>query len=297
MLVPLIYLVMTLGRIKAGSYAVTTRPPAKPDVPSSRPSQGAGRGGRRCRGSGFRGGVRRPGLRRHGDDGDRLLGLPVPHSAGAGRDHGQGSRAPAPHPGLQPQHHPPRDPTLTEQATLSTVDRFRGVHREPYRAARGEPSCSTGLFARDEEGRRSAPPRPRLHDDLRAAHLQRGKNHRDVGAPVSDKEPRCHQRRGTGRAANALDDPAYGGGVGEAVPSSATPTVQQASGRPPSRGDRCRPGCASGGSAHSPGTPDGRTAVVALTGEAELPMIGPALRELGVSVRISVESHARSDIR
>ena len=36
--------------------------------------------------------------------------------------------------------------------------------------------------------------------------------------------------------------------------------------------------------------------MVVLVGEAELPMMGPALRELGVSVTIRVESRARSDV-
>jgi hypothetical protein len=44
------------------------------------------------------------------------------------------------------------------------------------------------------------------------------------------------------------------------------------------------------------GTPDGRTAVVLVVGEAELPMVGPALRDLGVSVTITVESRARADV-
>ena len=44
------------------------------------------------------------------------------------------------------------------------------------------------------------------------------------------------------------------------------------------------------------GSPDGRTAVVDLTGEAELPLVGGALRELGVSITIHVTSRARSDL-
>ena len=95
-------------------------------------------------------------------------------------------------------------------------------------------------------------------------------------------------------AANALDDAAYAAGVGESVPLSNASVQERASayvaGRP-------RPGSILAWRlASGTGTPDGRTAVVALTGEAELPMIGPALRELGVSVRISVRSEARADV-
>ena len=95
-------------------------------------------------------------------------------------------------------------------------------------------------------------------------------------------------------AANALDDSAYAQGVGESVPLS-NPSVQNRAAvylvsrpRPGSvREWRLAPGT---------GTPDGRTAVVVVVGEAELPMIGPALRDLGVSVTIRVESRARSDV-
>ena len=96
-------------------------------------------------------------------------------------------------------------------------------------------------------------------------------------------------------AANALDDAAYREGVGESVPLSNTSVQQRAAAYV---GSRPRPGSILAWRlAPGTGTPDGRTAVVALTGEAELPMIGPALRELGVSVTISVVSRARSDIR
>lgn len=95
-------------------------------------------------------------------------------------------------------------------------------------------------------------------------------------------------------AANALDDAAYQQGVGESVPVSSAAVRERAAayvgGRPkPASVVAWRLGPATG-------SPDGRTAVVALSGEAELPMVGPALRELGVSVRISVRSEARSDI-
>lgn len=45
------------------------------------------------------------------------------------------------------------------------------------------------------------------------------------------------------------------------------------------------------------GTPDGRTAVVRLQGEARLPMTGGVLEVLGGSVTITVESRARAPLR
>ena len=95
-------------------------------------------------------------------------------------------------------------------------------------------------------------------------------------------------------AANALDDAAYREGVGDSVPLSNATVRERAAAYV---GSRPRPGSVLAWRlAPGTGTPDGRTAVVALTGEAEVPMIGPALRELGVRVTISVVSRARSDI-
>ena len=95
-------------------------------------------------------------------------------------------------------------------------------------------------------------------------------------------------------AANALADAAYAQGLRESVPLSNASVQERAARYVGSRprphgilGWRLEPGT---------GTPDGRTAVVVLTGEAELPMVGPALRDLGVSVTISVVSRARSDL-
>ena len=95
-------------------------------------------------------------------------------------------------------------------------------------------------------------------------------------------------------AANALDDSAYTQGVGESVPLSNASVRERATDyvahrpRPSSiLAWRLDP---------ETGSPDGRTAVVALTGEAELPMVGGVLRELGVSIAISVRSQARADV-
>jgi len=95
-------------------------------------------------------------------------------------------------------------------------------------------------------------------------------------------------------AANSFDAGAYGSGVGESVPLSDASVRERAASYV---GSRPRPGGVVawrlGGAT---GSPDGRTAVVALTGEAELPMVGGALRELGLSITISVESRARADV-
>ena len=44
------------------------------------------------------------------------------------------------------------------------------------------------------------------------------------------------------------------------------------------------------------GTPDARTAVVRVEGEARIPIISRVLRSFGGGVFITVESHARSDL-
>ena len=95
-------------------------------------------------------------------------------------------------------------------------------------------------------------------------------------------------------AANALDDSAYQRGVGESVPLSTTSVRERAAAYVGSRPKP--PSVVAWRLDPATGSPDGRTAVVALSGEATLPMIGPALRDLGVSVRIRVRSEARSDL-
>ncbi|WP_377643816.1 hypothetical protein [Oryzobacter terrae] len=95
-------------------------------------------------------------------------------------------------------------------------------------------------------------------------------------------------------AANALDDAAYRDGIGRAVPLSTASVRERAAqyvgGRPrPGSIDQWRLGPRTG-------TPDGVTAVVALTGEAELPLVGGVLRSLGADITISVVSEARADL-
>ncbi len=95
-------------------------------------------------------------------------------------------------------------------------------------------------------------------------------------------------------AANALDDAAYRQGVGDAVPLSNASVRERAAAYV---GSVRRPtGVAAWRLGSATGTPDGRTAVVDLTGEAELPMVGGMLRELGVGITIHVTSSARSDV-
>ncbi|WP_435199482.1 pilus assembly protein TadG-related protein [Janibacter sp. GS2] len=48
--------------------------------------------------------------------------------------------------------------------------------------------------------------------------------------------------------------------------------------------------------AEGTGSPDGRTAVVRLRGEADLPLVGGLLESLGGSVTVTVESRARADV-
>lgn len=95
-------------------------------------------------------------------------------------------------------------------------------------------------------------------------------------------------------AANALDESAYREGVGSSVPLSNASVRERAA---QYVGSRPRPGSVTawrlGGDT---GTRDGVTAVVALTGEADLPLVGGVLRSLGVSVTISVRSEARADL-
>ena len=95
-------------------------------------------------------------------------------------------------------------------------------------------------------------------------------------------------------AADTVSDVVYVNGVGEAVPLTDAAVVQSASAylsaRPlPSRMQTwtIAPGT---------GSPDGTSAVVVLTGTAELPIIGSALDALGGSITITVSSRARADV-
>jgi hypothetical protein len=92
-------------------------------------------------------------------------------------------------------------------------------------------------------------------------------------------------------AANALDDTAYHGGVGEAVPLS-NATVRQAAGE--YVGSRPMPtGMTRWGLGSGTGTPDGELAEVHLSCVAEVPLVGWLL---GEGVTITVVSRARAGL-
>jgi hypothetical protein len=93
-------------------------------------------------------------------------------------------------------------------------------------------------------------------------------------------------------AADALDDAAYDTGVGHSVPVSdasvrrAARAYLTAEPRP----TRIRTWSVAAGT----GTPDGRTAVVRLSAEVEVPLVGGVLRSLGGPITLTVESRARA---
>lgn len=85
----------------------------------------------------------------------------------------------------------------------------------------------------------------------------------------------------------------YSGGVGQALPLS-DEVVQQTAVE--TLAGRQRPqGLNSWAVAGGTGSPDGQTAVIRLTGEADLPLVGGLIRGLGGSVTVGVESQARAD--
>lgn len=92
-------------------------------------------------------------------------------------------------------------------------------------------------------------------------------------------------------AANALDDTAYGGGVGEAVPLS-NATVRQTAGDYVA--SRPLPGgMVQWGLGGATGSPDGELAVVHMSCVAEVPFIGWML---GDGIEVNVVSRARADL-
>ncbi len=97
-------------------------------------------------------------------------------------------------------------------------------------------------------------------------------------------------------AADALDEEAaYRQGIGE-TPVLTTASVREAAAEHLARTPRPS-GLESWELGSDTGTPDGRTAVVSLTGRATLPMTGWILDTLGGSVTITVESRARAPLR
>ncbi len=95
-------------------------------------------------------------------------------------------------------------------------------------------------------------------------------------------------------AADALDDRIYADGVGTAVPltdDSVWVAASELLGTRPMP-DRMRAWSLASGT----GTPDGETAVVVLTGTADLPILSRAVEFLGSSITLTVESRARADV-
>jgi hypothetical protein len=95
-------------------------------------------------------------------------------------------------------------------------------------------------------------------------------------------------------AANALDASAYTRGVGDAVPLSDA-SVRRRAAEYVGALDR-PPGVTAWRLGPRTGSPDGRSAVVGLSGEVELPLVGGALRDLGATITVSVVSTARADV-
>lgn len=95
-------------------------------------------------------------------------------------------------------------------------------------------------------------------------------------------------------AADSLDAGTYGRGVGDAVPVSDATVLGTARDY---LAERSRPASLlSWTVAPGTGTTDGETAVVRITGEAEVPMVGWMLRGLGSSITITVEARARAAV-
>lgn len=98
-------------------------------------------------------------------------------------------------------------------------------------------------------------------------------------------------------ALGATDDGAeriYDEGVGSDLPLDDTTVRESAATH---LAERSRPhGLESWAVAPGTGSPDGRTAVVVLTGEADLPLIGGLLQSMGGSVTVTVESRARAGV-
>ncbi len=95
-------------------------------------------------------------------------------------------------------------------------------------------------------------------------------------------------------AADSLDLRAYQGGLGAAVAVSDA-TVRDSAVR--YLAERPRPASMVAWQvAPGTGSPDGQTAVVRISGQADLPLVGGLLDTLGGSVTITVESRARADL-
>lgn len=96
-------------------------------------------------------------------------------------------------------------------------------------------------------------------------------------------------------AADSLDSTAYRKGLAAAVPVSDATVRQTAEAY---LAERSRPpGVSIWRVSSGTGSPDGQSAVVRITGQLELPIVGGLLRGLRHPVIITVESRARADLR
>jgi hypothetical protein len=96
-------------------------------------------------------------------------------------------------------------------------------------------------------------------------------------------------------AADSLDASAYERGLGKAVPVSDETVRSTAQAYLAAR--PLPVGMLQWRVAGGTGSPDGQRAVVRLVGEADLPLVGGVLHQLGGSVTLTVESTARSDLQ
>lgn len=96
-------------------------------------------------------------------------------------------------------------------------------------------------------------------------------------------------------ASDALaEEQVYAAGLGSGVPVTDATVSEAATSYLASRPVPSR--LAGWGVGPGTGTPDGRTAVVTLTGTARIPVVSPVLAAFGGGVSITVTSTARSDI-
>lgn len=96
-------------------------------------------------------------------------------------------------------------------------------------------------------------------------------------------------------ASDALaDEVVYGDGLGSGVPITDATVVDAAAAHLAARERPSR--LASWQLGPGTGTPDGRTAVVVMTGTARVPILSPVLATFGGGVSVTVTSTARSDL-
>ncbi|MCE1178491.1 MAG: hypothetical protein LWW86_05600 [Micrococcales bacterium] len=96
-------------------------------------------------------------------------------------------------------------------------------------------------------------------------------------------------------AADSLDTSIYAGGLREAVALSDGSVAEAASNYLAAR--PVPPSMLAWEVAPGTGSPDGQTAVVRITGTAEVPFVGSLLEAAGTTVTITVESRARADLQ